>query len=108
MVRWMLLGLLVMSGVAMASDSLTQDSWTKAIQKKVPPNGTLFGTGKFKMLCQCSDIGDPLLFQRTGAIEQLTEPDGTQLSICSVPIFNASGNLTETSGCFIFTPLTKP
>jgi hypothetical protein len=106
MIRWMLLGLLVTSGVAMATDSLTQDSWAKAVEKKVPPAGTLFRTGKFKMLCQCSETTSSL-FQRTGAIEEF--PNGPFLiSQCSVPIFDASGNLTETAGCFIFTPLAKP
>ena len=108
MSRWIIVGLIVRSGVAVAGGGLpTQDSWNTAVQKKVPPAGTLFNTGKFKMLCQCADGSS--INHRTGAIETYVDPStGIIDPACDVPVFNPDGSLLTVEACSSFVPLSKP
>ena len=107
MSRWILVGLIAMSGLAVAGGMPTTSSWDAAVQKKVPPNGTLFNTGKFKMLCQCHDGSS--INNRTGAIETYIDPStGIIDPSCDVPIFNPDGSLLTVEACNTFVPLSKP
>ena len=101
MTRWILVGLLVMSGLATAGGPPTETSWMTSLQKKIPPFGTLASTGKFKMLCQCMETSPPAIDHAAGAIET----QGPFTPTCVVLLFNADGSLNHGEGCSNYLPL---
>jgi hypothetical protein len=106
MTRGILLAVLAIYGLAVASGPPTRDEWETSVRKKVPLNGTLAGSGKFKMLCQCTDSTGNV-FLRAGAIETFDD-SGILRAVCAVPRFNPDGSLLDVVGCFDFVPLSKP
>ena len=80
------------------------DEWETAIQKKVPPDDTLAGSGKFKILCQCTD-SPGTVFLREGAMETFDD-SGILRTERSIPRFDPDGSFLDAIGCFDFVPLS--
>lgn len=102
------LGMLMLVSQVWPSGPLTQDSWTTAVQRKVPPVGTV-ATGRFKMLCQCTDGGPAI--GRVGAIEAAARGSGINGGAfvqCTIPFFQEDGSLLADLACTAFVPLAKP